>query len=524
MTFEELGVSQDIIKKLNSENIFETTPIQEKTIPLLMEGMDVIGGAKTGTGKTFAYSIPMANIIDQNSKHVEALILCPTRELSIQVKNELDKIFSDIKSEAIYGGESYEIQFRKLRNNPSVIIGTPGRIIDQMNRGKLNFNNVKYLVLDEADEMLKMGFSEDLDTIMAEIKTDHQTALFSATIPPFIKSLSSKYMNNPKLIQIKAETLTVSLIDETVYYCMKDSKKDLLIRLLDYYDFKHVMIFSNTKAMVDELSSFLIQNGYRCEGLHGDLKQAVRDRVMQKFKTNNVDILIATDVAARGIDIDDIDCVINFDIPNENELYVHRIGRTARAGRTGVSITLATSRSKNRIQELEKYTKSKIEERKIPTIEDIKNSTNKKIYHEIVDLIKKNDDNDKYDNIIKSLSKLSTNPLPLIRGLLSKIYDNRFKDYNEVLVNKPRERSKDKPKENKNKFALVKINLGSIDRIKANQIVMIFHDEFGIYREKFGKITVDKKNTLIEIKSDSIRRINKNSIKINGKRVNIRLV
>ena len=521
MTFNELGVDLDIIKKLDKNDIFEPTPIQRATIPLLLEGKDVIGGAQTGTGKTFAYSIPMAKAINIATRNVEALILCPTRELSIQVKNELDKIFDNIKSEAIYGGESYEIQFRKLKSKPNVIIGTPGRIIDQINRGKLVLDNVKYLVLDEADEMLKMGFSEDLDTILSNIKGVHQTALFSATIPPFIKNLSKKYMNNPELIQIKNETLTVEKIDEQIYYCMKDSKKDLLIRLLDFYSFNHVMIFCNTKAMVDELSQYLIENGYHAEGLHGDLKQAVRDRVMQKFKSGIVDILIATDVAARGIDIDDIDCVFNFDVPNENELYVHRIGRTARRGREGTSITLATTRSKQRIQELEKFTKRTITEHKIPTIEDIKNSTNRRLYKEVIKLIDENKDNTDYDNIIKSLSKASTDPIPLIRALLSGLFEGRKKEYKEIEVSRPK---KPREKVDKNKFVTIQLNVGSVDRVKANQLVMIFHDEFAIYREKFGKITINKKNTLMEIRQDSIRRINKKSIKINNATVTIRIL
>ncbi|MBR6071315.1 MAG: DEAD/DEAH box helicase [Acholeplasmatales bacterium] len=521
MNFKEIGVDDTIIKKLNSAGITTPTPIQEKTIPLLLAGKDVIGGAKTGTGKTFAYSIPMAGSINKSSKMVEGLILCPTRELSIQVKLELDKIFDNIRCEAIYGGESYEIQLRKLKAKPNVIVGTPGRIIDQMNKGNLCFSNVKYLVLDEADEMLKMGFSEDLDTIMAQISNEHQTALFSATIPPYIKSLSKKYMNNPELIQVKEETLTVDKIDEQVYYCMKDSKKDLLIRLLDYYSFNHVMIFCNTKSMVDELSQYLIENGYKCEGLHGDLKQAMRDRVMQKFKSGVVDILIATDVAARGIDIDDIDCVFNFDIPNENELYVHRIGRTARAGRSGTSITLSTTRGKSRIEELEKFTKSKIEEHKIPTVDDIRNNSNRKFYHEIINLIEMNKDRTNYDNLIKSLSKSSTDPIPLIRGLLAGLFDGRLKEYNEILTSRPKEK---KVKSLGSKFVTIHLNVGSVDRIKANQLVMIFHDEFGIYRENFGKITIDKKNTRIEIKSDSLRRIDKKSIKINNRRANIRIL
>ena len=379
--FEKLNVRKDIIDCLNKENILVPTPIQEEAIPLLKEGFDCIGQAQTGTGKTFAYAIPLIEGIDPSDKEPKALVLTPTRELGIQVSNEIGKLLlsnKDIKYACIYGGESYDKQRIALSKKPQIIIGTPGRIIDQMERGNLKFNQIRYLVLDEADEMLKMGFQEDLEKILSSMPKDRQTALFSATIPPFIKNVVKNYMNDPKWVKIESKTLTVEAIDQQLYYCKKDSKKDLLIRLLDYNQFHQIMIFCNTKSMVDELVIFLQTQGFRAEGLHGDLKQISRDKVMQSFRNNTIDILIATDVAARGIDIDGIDAVINFDVPNENELYVHRIGRTARAGTSGTAITISTIRNKGRISDLERYTKSKIRVCEIPTPKEIQKSYQKR--------------------------------------------------------------------------------------------------------------------------------------------------
>ena len=536
--FLELALNDNLIEILNQNNILVPTPIQKEAIPYLLKGEDVIGKAKTGTGKTFAYSLPLINNMEYGKRETKALILCPTRELSIQVKGEIDKLIKNtkFKCEAIYGGESYVIQNRKLKAIPDIIIGTPGRIIDQLNKGNLSFSNVKYLVLDEADEMLKMGFQDDLETILSNVPSERQTALFSATLPPFIKNIAKKYMQNPISIEIESKTLTVDLIDQQVYYCMKDSKKDLVIRLLDFYSFKHIMIFCNTKAMVDELSLFLKKSGFKVEGLHGDLKQQSRDKVMNEFRDSVINILIATDVAARGIDIDDIDCVINYDVPYENDLYVHRIGRTGRAGEAGIAITIATNHSKGRIRELEAFTKSKMNVHEIPSLKDLENMHQKNLYLSIKDSIEKNNDNIIYDKMILSLSKLDTNPIPLIRGLISMI-DSKKREYPEIEVYKQKEKRlnnnsknsgpKNKKKDRKeakkdtNPFVSIRINLGEEDRVRPNQLVNLFHDELKIHREHFGKIKINKKYTIIDIKKEALRFLNSKKIKLNGKTINI---
>ena len=534
MNFKDFNISNEIIEALEKENIFEATPIQDGSIPLFLEGNDLIGQAQTGTGKTFAYSIPLIEKLDRKSKDVNALILCPTRELSIQVSNEINKLISNIKEikiATIYGGESYEKQFKSLRLNPQIVIGTPGRIIDMMEKKKLSFSHIKYLILDEADEMLKMGFQDDLEKILEDMPKERQTALFSATLPSFIKNITKKYMNDPKMVKIEAKTLTVEAIDERVYFCKRDSKKDLLIRLLDYNQFNCVMIFANTKAMVDELVLFLQKQGYKTDGLHGDLKQNMRDRVMQSFRNSNVDILVATDVAARGIDIDGIDCVINFDVPNENELYVHRIGRTARAGKEGMALTIATSKTKGRILDIENYTKRKIKREEIPSVKDINTALNKKLYLNILENIEKYKDIHDYDSLIQKLARINSDPVPVLNALL-KMIDFNKREYKEIEIlrynNKEENKKNSKSKNNKNdskskkndntnkSLAIMEVNLGSNDKIRPNQLVNFFHDEFMIHREHFGKIIIEKDKTFFEVKREALRFFNQKK-KFNNK-------
>ena len=520
-------------------NIFEATPIQTESIPLLLEHNDVIGQAQTGTGKTFAYAIPLIENINDDSKNIEALVLTPTRELSIQVAKEIEKLSKDIKKlkiSTIYGGESYDKQFDSLRKNPQIVIGTPGRIIDMMERGKLKFENVKYLVLDEADEMLKMGFEDDLETILKETPKERQTALFSATLPPFIKNVSKKYMNDPKFVKIDAKSLTVENINQMVYYVKRESKKDLLLRLLDLYEFKSVMIFTNTKSMVDELVLYLQSLNFKADGLHGDLKQKSRERVMDAYRTGAINILIATDVAARGIDVSGIEAVINYDIPNEDELYVHRIGRTARAGTYGVAITFATSHSRRQIEELEKYIHHKITVLDIPTIDDIKAKRQKNLYLKINEKMESLEDMHKYDSLILKLSKQNKDPMPLINALLEMINtnDRTYNDIQSVTFKSKDSKSKGK-KDNKKEKAkgfsdvkeksIISVNVGKKDNVRPNQLVVYFHDELKIHREHFGKIVIKDNESFIEINSDALRFLRDlNKHRFNGRRIDYKKV
>lgn len=554
--FRELNINEAIIEALEKIEITTPTPIQRESIPYLLQGLDCIGQAQTGTGKTFAYSIPLIEKIDSNSKNVQSLVLCPTRELSLQVSKEIDKLAANIKKirvATIYGGESYEKQFKALKQNPQIIIGTPGRIIDQMNRGNISFANVKYLVLDEADEMLKMGFQDDLQTILETMPKERQTALFSATLPPFIKKICTNYMIDPKMVKIEAQSLTVSAIDQQLYYVKKEQKKDLLVRLLDYYQFNSVMIFANTKAMVDELVLFLQQSGFSADGLHGDLKQGVRDRVMQSFRLSSVDILIATDVAARGIDIDGIEAIINYDLPNENEIYVHRIGRTARAGASGVAISFATTRQHNHVKELEAFINHKLEIKEIPSIKDIQNHHQKNLYLKIVKGMEENFDNHDYDALLMKLAGRSTDPMPLLVTLLKMIDTKDEREYVEIekvlpksMTEKKKSDSRGNSKSNSSKstnskstkdnnvkkgkpalknYAVVEVNIGEIDKARPNQLVCFFHDELKIHREHFGKIVIDKKYSYLEVDKSALKYFKQiTSKKFNGHSLNYKEV
>lgn len=542
--FSELNLSKGLIDALTNENILEPTPIQKQAIPYLLDGFDVIGQAQTGTGKTFAYTLPLIDRINKSSDNVEALILLPTRELSLQVSNEILKLVKGdkaIKIATIYGGESYEKQFKSLARKPNIVIGTPGRIIDMMERGKLSFENLSYLVFDEADEMLKMGFQDDLEKILKDVPKNRQTALFSATMPPFIKNMAKNYMKEPIMVKIEAKTLTVENIDEKLYYCKKDSKKDLLIRLLDYYNFKQIIIFSNTKSMVDELVVFLQHQGYKADALHGDLKQAQRDRVMSSFKNQGIDILVATDVAARGLDVSGLDAVINFDVPQENELYVHRIGRTGRRGLKGVALTISTIKNKGKIKDIENYTKRKIELSEIPSVKDIESKRQEKLYQLIVERMDNSKNIHEYDELITKLAKLSTDPIPLLNALFSMIGTSK-KDYPEIEVvqtktknDKQRRDSKSKDKRgakaNKNEksskddYIYVEVNLGSIDKIRPNQLIMFLHDSLKIHRERFGKIVIKDSKSYFELESSAVRFIsNPKNLKFNGRKVIFKVI
>ncbi len=365
-TFGNLVLDKKIVGALTDMGFEEPSPIQTQTIPLVLSGQDVIGQAQTGTGKTAAFGIPIAqNIVD--SRKIQALIMTPTRELAIQVAEELSKIgrLRRIKALPVYGGQPIDRQIRALHMGVQVVIGTPGRLLDHIRRGTIKLDSIKYLVLDEADEMLDMGFIDDIETVIKNIPQERQTLLFSATMPRPILRLAERYMKKPAVVTVSKEELTVPLIDQ--YYYEANDKVDGLCRVLDVEDTEKTIIFCRTKKGVDELVIALGNRGYLAEGLHGDLSQNQRDRVMKKFREGKADILIATDVAARGLDIENISHSINFDIPQDPESYVHRIGRTGRAGNKGTAMTFITPREFRQLKLIEKVAKTRIVRRTLPT-------------------------------------------------------------------------------------------------------------------------------------------------------------
>ncbi len=357
-----------IVRAIREMGFEKLSPIQEQAIPYLLQGEDIIGQAQTGTGKTAAFGIPAIQHINPDVKKLQTIILCPTRELAIQAAEELRKIakyMHGIKVLPVYGGQDISRQIAGLRG-VQIIVGTPGRVMDHMRRHTIKLDLVNMVVLDEADEMLNMGFREDMELILGQIPGEHQTALFSATMPKPILEITDRFQNDAKLVKVAAQELTIPLVSQKFYRVKNQDKDAACVRLLEYYQPKLTLIFCNTKKKVDELSDFLKEQGFQAEGLHGDLSQAQRDAVMKRFRNGGTSILIATDVAARGIDVDDVEAVINYDIPQDIEYYVHRIGRTGRAGRKGRSFTFANSREIGKIREIERVCHTTITEKKLP--------------------------------------------------------------------------------------------------------------------------------------------------------------
>lgn len=372
MIFSELNLSEKVLKAIHDMGFEEATPIQEQAIPIGLAGRDLIGQAQTGTGKTAAFGLPMIEKIDIMAPQVQGLVLAPTRELAIQVAEELNRIghFKGVSSLPIYGGQDIVRQIRALKNRPHIIVGTPGRLMDHMRRRTVKLDGVSMVVLDEADEMLNMGFLEDIETILSDVPETRQTMLFSATMPEAIRILAGRFMRDPEHITVRTKELTVPSTEQYYIEVNEGQKFDALCRLLDMESTDLAIVFGRTKRRVDELTQALDTRGYAVDGIHGDLTQVKRDSVMRKFRSGEIDVLVATDVAARGIDVINVTHVFNFDIPQDAEWYVHRIGRTGRIGKPGVAVTLVAPREIDHLRYLERQIKTRINRRPLPTQAD----------------------------------------------------------------------------------------------------------------------------------------------------------
>ncbi len=371
-TFQEMGLSHPVIQATTNMGFEEATPIQELAIPVVMAGRDIIGQAQTGTGKTAAFGIPLIEKINSGYGKTRGIVITPTRELAVQVAEELNRIgqFKGVRALPIYGGQDINRQMRSLKNGPQIIVGTPGRLMDHMRRTTIKLNNIEMVVLDEADEMLNMGFLEDIETILKEIPEERQTVLFSATMPKPIQNLARRFLKDPEFISVKTKEVTVPNTEQYYYEVHEKQKFDVLCRLLDIQSPELAIIFGRTKRRVDELFEALNKRGYSAEGIHGDLTQARRNSVLRHFKEGVTDILVATDVAARGLDISGVTHVYNFDIPQDPESYVHRIGRTGRVGRHGLAVTFVTTRELNHLRLIERLTNRKMVRKPIPSVNE----------------------------------------------------------------------------------------------------------------------------------------------------------
>jgi ATP-dependent RNA helicase DeaD len=391
MNFEDFSLSKETIKSISEIGFEEPTPIQVSTIPLIMNNRDIVGQAQTGTGKTAAFGIPIAERC-QNGKKPFAIILEPTRELAVQVAQEIHKIgkYKNIRVLPVYGGTSIERQIKTLHQGVNVVVGTPGRVIDLIKRQKLSLAKIKLVVLDEADEMLDMGFIEDIETILKETPEERQTLLFSATIPQPIMNISRRYMRNPEKIRVNTKDVVIPKIRQTFYEVRGENKVNALTTLLDIENPGLAIIFCHTKREVDDVFLKLSQLGYNAGAIHGDYTQARRDEIMNKFKGRILDVLIATDVAARGLDIKDVTHVINYSIPQHPDSYVHRIGRTGRAGKSGIAITLITPREYKYLRSIEKTARTTIDRKKLPSPADVLRAREKNVINDVAEIIKGN--------------------------------------------------------------------------------------------------------------------------------------
>lgn len=546
LLFNDLPILEQTKQAIEQLGLVETTSIQHYAIPKMLEGKDLIGQAQTGTGKTFAFAIPILEKINPEDPTIQALVICPTRELTLQVYKEFVKLVKFNKSvrvTSIYGGESYNKQFKALAEKPHIVVATPGRAIDHQDRGTINFSHVKILVMDEADEMLKMGFQEDLERLLIDTPKERQTALFSATIPPFIKKVAEKYQHQPEVVKIETPTLTVSKTEQIYYNVKKSDRDQLLIRVLDYYQVASAIIFANTKVDVDQVADFLQKHGYEADAIHGDLKQAQRDYVMGRFRQKKLKYLIATDVAARGLDISHVDMVINYEIPFEDEIYVHRIGRTGRAGKSGMSVSFVYPSMRGKLAMIERFIKTKMIEKEIPTADEIQTRVGQKNLKDIKHLIEENQND--YREMIEHLTEEGFDKDQIIAALLTKViaenkvyeaieapqrkrhdeptFDRKSKSNERGFDKKSSDRQSDKKSNFNYKHAI--INLGKNDGLRPVQLLDIFRKQADMFPKNVGDIMVYPKETEFQIHPAAIKRLEElNGKTIMGKVIKISII
>ena len=491
MKIENVNLNENIQRSLDDMGFDECTQIQQETIPVILEGRDIIGQSNTGTGKTAAFGIPILQEIDKNLRMPQAMVILPTRELAVQVANEfrkMGKYMEGIKTVTVYGGADIRQQIKRFKGGAQIIVGTPGRIIDLIDRHVIKLSELNITVLDEADEMLKMGFREDIELILDKIGHSVQTLLFSATIPVEMKNIINKFLNNPQIIRVLREGITAKEVKQNYFLVKNSGKVEALTRIIDTYTPKLTLIFCNTKKSVDHLYEQLIEKGYNCDKIHGDIKQAQRLDTLNKFNNGLIDILIATDVAARGIDIKEVEAVINFDVPAKEDYYVHRIGRTGRAGREGASFTLATSKEMGKIKSIEKYTKKSIRKRSIPTVDKVNEVKQDKFIRNIVDVIEKGDLGENRELAARLMSK-GYDAETLIAAMIKKLVKFDYSEERDLNDTMPERRKRGSAKILKDTVKF-HVNLGRRQGIRPGDILGAIAGECDIPGSDIGEIEV----------------------------------
>lgn len=540
--FNDLPILDTTKVALEKLGFTEATPIQEQAIPKMILGLDLIGQAQTGTGKTFAFGIPMVEKTDTSLRQTQGLILTPTRELTNQVYKEIIKLvkfYPELRVTTIVGGESYEKQFKELDRKPHIIVATPGRIIDHIDRGTVDLSHITTLTLDEADEMLKMGFQDDSERILQTTPETRQTVLFSATMPAFIKKIAKNYQRNPELIKIEAKSLTVDRISQAYFLVKEKEKQSLLERLLDYENPSTAIIFVNTKAGADRITESLQKAGFTADALHGDLKQSQRTYVMNRFRSKQLSILVATDVAARGLDVDDVEIIVNYDLPQQDEIYVHRIGRTGRAGKKGKAFTFVTPLKRRMLDMLAHYTKADIKRLEVPTADDVYKEQLKTFKHKI-----KTELANEYPNHLEAIKELLVDEGSkdqLLNYLLDSMLPTK-KTYEtiEIIPEKASRRSQDErgndkgrkdsrssrdasPARGSGQYVDFTLNIGKADGLTPPTLFKFMEKEYGIFSKNIGDIRHHKNETVFGLRKDSVRRLNaKKEVNYKGRKVVIK--
>ena len=518
--FEEMGLSEEIQKAVRYMGFEEASPIQAKAIPAMISGIDLIGQAQTGTGKTAAFGIPLPEKVDPKLKKLQAIVLCPTRELAIQVADEirnLSRYMHGIKVLPIYGGQDIVKQIRSLKSGTQIVIGTPGRVMDHMRRKTMKLDFVHTVVLDEADEMLNMGFREDIEFVLSGVPEERQTVLFSATMPKPIMEITKKFQNNAKVIKVTKKELTVPNIEQYYYDVKPKKKEEVLSRLLDIYSPRLSVVFCNTKKQVDLLVNALLGRGYFAAGLHGDMKQEQRDRVMQGFRTGKTEILVATDVAARGIDVDEVEAVFNYDLPQDDEYYVHRIGRTGRAGREGRAFSFVSGKEVYKLKEIQRYCKTKIYAQKVPSLNDVANTKMENILDDVERVIEQED----LDMMINAIEERVNNSeftamdmaaafLKICCGMTE---DNKNTEENDWEFGDTGA--------GEDGMVRLFINIGKKQRVRPGDILGAIAGESGMDGKLIGTIDMYDKYTFVEVPREYAREVLNamKNVKIKGKTV-----
>ena len=504
--FCDLGLKENVLKAIDDMGFEEPSKIQAEVIPVLLEGNDVIGQAQTGTGKTLAFGAPILSSLVKIEGKINSIILTPTRELAIQVNDELNRIAKHTKVRLlpVYGGQPIERQITALRRGVDIVVGTPGRVMDLMRRKILDLSNINFLVLDEADEMLNMGFIEDIEEIISNCSKERQTMLFSATMPSEIKKLAKRYMKeDTKHISIVKNEMTVSTVQQFYYEIKHKDRFESLCRILDAEEPSTAIIFCKTKRGVDELVEAMQSRGYNVEGMHGDMNQNQRMNTLRKFKEGNLDFLTATDVAARGIDVENVTHVINYDLPQDTESYVHRIGRTGRAKKEGTAYTLVTAREYTTLKQIERATKGKIKRKEIPTIDEIFLSK----YKSILTNVKETLENEDYKKFVPLAAELDEefNLVDVAAALLSMVYNKEVSyDYTENNIGST------------SNITRLFLTVGRMDKLNPRQLVDFFHDTANVRKDDIGDIDILEKFSFVNVSEGAADSIIKHC---NGKNI-----